>query len=65
MGEWIIEEEAVKEHILNGFKKLYSTGLEMSYRCSVVSEFSGSFLSEADRSWMGREVSDEDVRSGL
>ena len=65
MGEWIVEEQTVKEHILKEFMKLYSTGLEMSYRCSVVSKFSGSFLSEVDRSWMGREVSDEDVRSGL
>ena len=60
MGEWIVEEEAMKEHILNGFMKLYSTGLEMSYRSFAISEFSGSFLSEADRNWMGREVSDED-----
>ena len=39
MGEWIIEEEAVKEHILNGFRKLYSMNLEMLYRDSPVSEF--------------------------
>ena len=65
MGEWIVEEEAVKEHILNGFKKLYSTDLEMSYRSSHVAEFSGSFLTKVDRNWMGREVTDEDVRNGL
>ena len=49
MGEWIIEEEAVKEHILNGFRKLYSTDLEMLYRESTVSEFLGSFLTEEER----------------
>ena len=65
MGEWIIEEEAMKEHILNGFRKLYSTDLEMSYRDSPVSEFSGSFLTEEERNWMGREVSDKDVKVGL
>ena len=65
IGEWIIEEEAVKEHILNGFRKLYSTDLEMSYRDSPVSKFSGSFLTEKERNWMGREVSDEDVKVGL
>ena len=63
--EWIIKEEAVKEHILNGFRKLYSMGLEMSYIFSPVSEFVGSFLSEEERNWMGREVSDEYVRTGL
>ena len=65
MGEWIVEEEAVKEHILNGFKRLYSTDLEMSFRSSHVAEFSGSFLTEVDRNWMGREVTEEDVRNGL
>ena len=65
MGEWIIEEEAVKEHIFYGFRKLYSTELEMSYRDSPVSEFSGSFLTEKERNWMGSEVSDEDVKGGL
>ena len=49
IGEWIVEEEAVKEHILNGFKRLYSTGLEMSRSYSLVSEFSGSFLFEEEK----------------
>ncbi|XP_050259653.1 uncharacterized protein LOC126704666 [Quercus robur] len=65
MGEWIVEEEAVQEHILNGFKKLYSTDFEMSYKISQVADFSSSFLTEVDRNWMGREVTDEDVRNGL
>ena len=65
MGEWIVEEEAVNEHILNRFRKLYSMELEMSYRVSPVSKFSGSFLSEEDRNWMEREVSIEDVKVGL
>ena len=65
MGEWIVEEEVVKEHILNGFRKLYSTKLEMSYNFSLVSEFTGSFLSEEERNWMGRQMFDEDVRTGL
>ncbi|XP_023878054.1 uncharacterized protein LOC111990509 [Quercus suber] len=49
MGKWILEEEAVKEHILNGFMKLYSTDLVMSYRDFAVSEFSGMVLSNEDR----------------
>ena len=55
----------MQEHILNGFKKLYSTSLEMSHRFSLVSEFSRSFLSKEETNWMGREVSNEDVRNGL
>ena len=65
MGEWIVEEEEVQEHILNGFKKLYSTELEMSCRFSPVADFSSSYLSEVERNWMGRDVTDEDVRNGL
>ena len=64
MGEWIVKEEAVQEHILNGFKKLYSTDFEISYRFSPVADFLGSFLLEVERNWMGREVNDEDVRNG-
>ena len=30
-----------------------------------MSEFTGSFLSEEGRNWMGREAFDEDVRTGL
>ena len=63
--EWIVEEEAVKEHILNVFKRLYSTSLEMSHSYSPMSEFSGSFLFEEEKNWMCREVSYEDVRNGL
>ena len=55
----------MQEHILNGFKKLYSMDFEMSYRFSPVADFSSSFLSEVERNWMGREVTDEDVRNGL
>ena len=46
MREWITEEEAVKEHILYGFRKLYTTEFDMSYRDSHVSEFFGTFLTE-------------------
>ena len=63
--EWIVEEEAVKEHILRRFKKLYSTGMCISHRSSPISEFSCCFLSEEEKEWIGREVVDEDVRNGL
>ena len=65
IGEWIVEEEEVQEHILNGFKKLYSTELEMSCRFSPVTDFSSSFLLEVERNWMGRDITNEDVRNGL
>ena len=53
------------DHILNGFKKLYFTKLEMSWRFSPVVDFSSSYLSKVERNWMGRDVTDEDVRNGL
>ena len=53
MGEWIVEEEEVHDHILNGFKKLYFTKLEMSWRFSPVVDFSSSYLSKVERNWMG------------
>ena len=61
----LVEERAAKEHILRGFKKLYSTSMCMSHRSSLISEFSCCFLFEEEKEWIGREVVEEDVRNGL
>lgn len=64
-GGWIVDEEAVKEHRLMGFKKLYSTKLSMSPKYSLISEFSCCFLSDEERKWIGREVVEEAINNGL
>ena len=64
-GEWIVDTDAVKKHILMGFEKLYTTELSLSQRQSPISDFSCCFLSEEESAWVGREVVEEDVKNGL
>ena len=58
-------EEAVKKHILVGFEKLYSTEMCMSSRQSPISEFTCCFLTEEESDWIGRDVTEEEVKDGL
>ena len=65
VGEWIVDTDAVKKHILMGFEKLYTTELSLSQWQSPISDFSCCFLSEEESAWVGREVVEEDVKNGL
>ena len=64
-GDWIADEEGVKKHILAGFENLYTTGLEKAPIPSLISNFSCFYFTEEDQAWVGREVTEEDVRDGL
>ena len=65
MGEWIVDTDAVKKHILMGFEKLYTTKLSLSHWQSPISRFSCYFPSEEESAWIDREVEEEDVKNGL
>ena len=39
-GEWIYDEDKVKDHIQSEFTKLYTSGLSVAYLFSLVSKFS-------------------------
>ena len=45
VGEWITDEEGVKDHSHSGFMKLFTTELSYSTRTSDVEHFSCSVLS--------------------
>lgn len=64
-GEWIADEEGVKQHILAGFENLYTTGLKKAPIASLISNFSCCYLTDEDQAWVGREVTKEDVKEGL
>ena len=64
-GEWMFEEDQVREHIHRGFYDLYSTDLEKSCLNSLISSFSCRFFSEKEQERIGREVLEEDIRVGL
>ena len=64
-GSWLTEEVEIKEYIRNGFKKLYTTKLNLSSMASNVSDFSCSFLEEEDRARIDCDVTEEEIKSGL
>ena len=65
VGNWLMEENKVKEYIRNGFKSLYTTKLTLSARTSDVSTFSYCFLTSEDRAKIDCELSMEEIRFGL
>ena len=65
VGEWTDNEEVVKKNILVGFEKLYSTEMFMFSRQSLISKFACCFLTEEERDWIGRDVTEEEVKDGL
>ena len=64
-GDWIGDEEGVKNHIHSGYESLYTIGLDIALLCSSISQFSCCFFTKEDRAWIGRAVNEEDVRDGL
>ena len=64
-GEWIYDEDKVKDHIQSEFAKLYTFDLSVAYLLSPVSKFSCCKLSDVEKLRMGREVSDEDIKEAL
>ena len=64
-GEWIYDEAKIKEHIQYEFFKLYTSKICMACIYSPVVNFSWFILSEKERSRMGREVDDEEIRVAL
>jgi len=64
-GEWMFEEDQVREHIHRGFYDLYSMDLEKSCLNSPISSFSCHFFSEKEQERIGREVLKEDIMVSL
>ena len=64
-GEWIFEEDKIKEHIQHEFSKLYTSELCMAHIHSLVMNFSYYMLSKEEKCKMGREVDEEEIRVAL
>ena len=65
VGECITDMKEVKNHILDGFSKLFTTELEFSTSTLDVSCFSHSFLSEEEKTKLCTEVTDEEIKTSL
>lgn len=59
------DENKVKDYIQVGFGKLYTSEKCMSLARSPTFSFSCCFLFEEEKSWIGREVTSEDIRHEL
>ena len=65
VGNWILNDLEIKDHIKAGFQKLYSTKSLLSPIASNVSKFTCSYISKEDNTRIDTEVSNEEVRDGL
>ena len=64
-GEWFYEEDKVKDHIQQGFIKLYTTKMEASHLNALTLGNSYFSFSDEEQELIGKEVSDEEIRRGL
>ena len=65
MGEWITDEEGVKDYIRSGFINLFTTELSYSTRTSDVEHFSCNVLSEWEKNKLSEEVTMAKVKAGM
>lgn len=65
VGNWILNDLEIKDHIKFGFQKLYSTEPSFSPIILDVSNFACSFLSEEDSTRIDTEVIAEQITVGL
>lgn len=64
-GEWITDQEGVKEHILSSFKKLFTIELTYSTQFSNVEHFSCSVLSELEKEKLSEGVSMDEIKARI
>ena len=62
MGEWIMDEERVKRHILLGFQKLFQIEIQFSTLHSEIDSFSCSFLFEEEQEMLSAPVTEEEIK---
>ena len=65
VGNWLTEDNEVKEHIRSGFINLYTTELRWSTKSSNVSNFSCCYFSDEVRARIDCDVTVEEIRASL
>ena len=65
VGDWITDEEGVKDHIRPGFINLFTTELSYSTQTSDVEHFPCSVLSEWEKNKLSEEVTMAEVKAGM
>ncbi|XP_065619038.1 uncharacterized protein LOC136063082 [Quercus suber] len=64
-GNWVTEEEEVKNIILSGYKDLFETNILFSTHCFDIENFSCCFLSKGDMDFLYAPVTKEEIKNGL
>ena len=65
MGEWITDEEEVKNYILSEYQKLFETGLCGANPPTDLENFPCYALSEEDKDCLSTPITAEEVKQGL
>ena len=65
VGEWIMDEEGIKKHILLGFQQLFQTEDQLSPLHSDIESFSCSFLFYEYQVSISRQVTEEEITKGF
>ncbi|XP_030929600.1 uncharacterized protein LOC115955566 [Quercus lobata] len=65
VGNWLTEDNEVKEHIRSGFINLYTTELRWSTKSSNVSNFSCYYFSDEVRARIDCDVTVEEIRASI
>ena len=65
LGEWITEDEEVKNFILAGYREIYDTSHSFSVRDSDIINFSCSFLSDEEKELLEKPATEEEIKRGL
>lgn len=65
VGEWITNEEDIKNSILSDYQLLFEIELPYSLWASKVESFSCTFLSEEERANLAAHMSEDKIRQGL
>lgn len=65
VGNWLIDEDEIKEHIRIGFKDLYTTELCSALVSYGVSEFAYCHLSDEESARINKKVTEKEIRSSL
>lgn len=65
LGEWVSEEEEIKNLICNNFLNIFSINLLQAPRIFEVENFSCAFLSEDDKIKLNQAATYEEIKAGL
>lgn len=65
VGEWIIEEDVVKNFIMSGYSEIFETSHLYSTSDPEIENFSCYFLSNEDKELLNALVTKEEIKQGL